>query len=154
MAPSSYLAGWLLASAVLTSSCYLGVCRGRLDDVGYTCPTSFDGTAAGLAACRPVDHSKVPTCYDFALAGFPRCRPFEHSEIRTCGNLIELSSGPGLGGSGCYYSSKTHQLVGARQFRDIPTYCDRSSFERTAGRAPASGACPRDPTLVLECPAR
>jgi hypothetical protein len=140
----SYLAGWLLAAAVLTSSCYLGVCRGRLDDVGYACPKRFEGTLAGLPQCRPVDYSGGPR---FFISDYD-------SEIRICKDLIKLSSGGRLGGSGCYYDGESHQLVGAYHFGDTPTYCGRSSLGQSAGRAPAADACPRDPTYIRECPAR
>jgi hypothetical protein len=143
MAKRSHLHGWLFA-AVLTSSCYLGVCRGSLDDVGYTCPKTFDGTLAGLPPCRRLEYSGGPRA--FISDSF--------SETRICRDLIKLNSEPAEGGSGCYYDSQTHQLVGAYQFGDRPTYCDRSSFGRTAGRAPRSDACPTDPTFVRECTAR
>jgi hypothetical protein len=136
MANRSHLAGWLLASAVLTSSCYLGLCRGSLADVGQRCPQSFDGTPAGSPSCQPFNSDS------------------EHAEIRICKDLIGLSSGPGLGGGGCYYDRTTHQLVGAYEFGDRLFYCERSSFDRSAGHRPGPDACPKEPTYVLECRSR
>jgi len=95
-------------------------CEGTLDEVAhfwFSCPSSFDGSAASL-----------PTCLPGAKA--------EKQIVYLCGDTIELVLTDGYMGVGCFYDSSTHQLVGAEELADAPLNC---AGRRWAGRISASG---------------
>jgi hypothetical protein len=106
-------------------------CQAPLSEVGALCPPSFDGTP-----------EELPTCDDYTNT----------LAVRFCGDLIGLHFWYGYSSSACYYDGASHRLVGAWQRGDVPSYCDDTSFARSAGRTPPDSCYLTAPSTERRCP--
>jgi hypothetical protein len=90
-------------------------CAVALSELAPGCVATFDGSAA---------QTTTATCASYSPTA--------------CDDLLWFEQG-GLGGILCAYDATTHALVGARAYNDVPTYCNETAFEETAGRLPSQG---------------
>jgi hypothetical protein len=97
-------------------------CSGPLDVVGMLCPTTFDGTLAGVA-----------------------CDPFLGLRAFKCGDALLLLESGGPTAAWCVYDPTSHALVGATVTTDSPLFCDGQSAQEFSGKQV-------DPACVLGTP--
>jgi hypothetical protein len=118
-----------LAIATMASCSETKKCEGSLAEVAAGCPASFDGTLASFPACPPY--------------------PVTQSTWR-CGDEIVLSSS-GYAGMSCYYDLLSHQLVGAYEWSDEPSFCG-DAFSKSFGRVPPQSCSGTDGLIERTCP--
>lgn len=117
------IVGLLIFVAAASGCSESNQCRGELDDVGATCPATYDGTVDGLPDCPGT---------------------FRLQRAFRCGDLVALVRG---GGFECYYDMSSHQLVGA--MRESGYFCGDASSDITAGHVATS--CEVEPFALGAC---
>jgi len=106
-------------------------CEVDLEKYATTCPQTFDGTPAAL-----------PVCMDESLI----------YAARACGDLIGLViSYRGINGATCYYDASSHELVGAKSWTDVPTYCGDDGTSQYAGRTSSTCTSASEQLATKDC---
>lgn len=105
-----------------------------------------DGKCSGSIAS--VSKGECPVSYDGTLEDMPPCVIYNWSSY-DCGALVRLSQRNDLYGTSCFYDPASRELVGALAESDAPSFCDGSSFTRSAGIIATN--CATEPLAVRMC---